>query len=154
MHVFKVLMVCLGNICRSPMAEGILRKHIENAGIKAIVDSAGTADYHTGEPPDLRAVATLREKGIDISGLSARQFSVRDFDEFDIIYVMDSSNLNNVLSIARNDQDRAKVQLILNLINPGMNRTVPDPFYDDISGFESVYKLLDQVSAAIVSQLK
>ncbi|MBX7202928.1 MAG: low molecular weight phosphotyrosine protein phosphatase [Bacteroidia bacterium] len=147
-------MVCLGNICRSPMAEGVLRNRIEQAGLKIIVDSAGTADYHTGEAPDYRAVSVLRKHGIDISGLAARQFNERDFDDFDEIYVMDQSNLNNVLTLARSEEDRLKVRLILNTVHPGLNRSLADPFYGDISHFEAVYAQLNQAAAAIISQLK
>lgn len=146
-------MVCLGNICRSPMAEGVLRFHIEHSGKKAIVDSAGTADFHIGEMPDYRAVKTLQSKGIDISGLEARQFKKNDFDEFDFIYVMDTSNLQNVLALARNHQDKNKVSLLLDALHPGMNKSVPDPYYGDISGFEEVYNLIDKASREIINRL-
>jgi protein-tyrosine phosphatase len=136
------------------MAEGILRNRIEEAGLKAIVDSAGTADYHVGEPPDFRAIHTLKSKGIDISGLAARQFTERDFDEFDLIFAMDSSNLNNILSLARTESDKEKVHLILDSITPGMNRSVPDPFYGDLNGFENVYQLLDQATTEIIRKMK
>lgn len=146
-------MVCLGNICRSPMAEGVLRARIEHAGKKAIVDSAGTSDYHIGESPDFRAIRTLEKRGIDISGLSARQFTAKDFDEFDFIYAMDASNLMNILSLARNDDDRKKVSLILNESHPGSNRSVPDPYYGGMEGFDEVYDLLNEVSTIILSKL-
>ena len=153
MSVNKILMVCLGNICRSPMAEGVLRARIEQAGKKAIVDSAGTSDYHIGESPDFRAIRTLEKRGIDISGLSARQFTVKDFDDFDFIYAMDASNLMNILSLARSDDDRQKVSLILNESHPGSNRSVPDPYYGGMEGFDEVYTLLNDVSTIILGKL-
>ncbi len=146
-------MVCLGNICRSPMAEGILRARIEESGKKVMVDSAGTSDYHTGESPDYRAIRTLEKRGIDISGLSARQFTIKDFDVFDHIFAMDASNMMNILSMARNDDDRKKVALILNVSHPDSNRSVPDPYYGGMEGFEEVYQMLDDVSLKILSTL-
>jgi len=146
-------MVCLGNICRSPMAEGILRKAIEKSGARVIVDSAGTSGYHSGEAPDFRAVRVLQKKGIDISGLAARQFTVHDFDEFDFIFVMDSSNMMNVLNLARNEEDRKKVILIMNEVEPGLNRSVPDPYYGNLDGFEEVYEMLTKASEAIIRKL-
>lgn len=146
-------MVCLGNICRSPMAEGILRARIEEYGKKAIVDSAGTSDYHIGEPPDFRAVQMLRQKHIDISGLVARQFTVRDYDDFDMIYVMDLANFRNVLSLARNEQDRQKVALLLDTVSPGKSRSVPDPYYGGLEGFEEIYELLDRASMQIIKSI-
>jgi len=146
-------MVCLGNICRSPMAEGILRAKLISAGKKAIVDSAGTSDYHVGESPDYRAIKTLRDKQIDISGLAGRQFSVNDFDEFDYIYAMDASNLKNILLLARNEEDNVKVDLIMNLVEPGLNRSVPDPYFGGNEGFEEVYKMLDEAANKIIAKL-
>jgi len=135
------------------MAEGVLRARIEQAGKKAIVDSAGTSDYHIGESPDFRAIRTLEKRGIDISGLSARQFTVKDFDDFDFIYAMDASNLMNILSLARSDDDRQKVSLILNESHPGSNRSVPDPYYGGMEGFDEVYTLLNDVSTIILGKL-
>jgi protein-tyrosine phosphatase len=135
------------------MAEGILRGHIEKAGLKVIVDSAGTSGYHAGEAPDFRAVRTLQKKGIDISGLSARQFTSSDFDNFDFIYVMDTSNLINVLNLARNEEDKKKVILIMNEVNPNKNQSVPDPYYGGIEGFEEVYNMLDHASTIILSRI-
>ena len=124
----KVLMVCLGNICRSPLAEGILKSKVNST--KTHIDSAGTGGWHIGELPDSRSIEIARVKGIDISDQACRKFIEEDFDEFDYIYVMDKSNLIDVLSIARNDDDRLKVKLILEEISPGQSIEVPDPYYD------------------------
>lgn len=145
-------MVCLGNICRSPLAEGILRSKTDPD--KVLVDSAGTAAYHLGEAPDLRSIMTARKHGINISKLVGRQFKVSDFDEFDKIYVMDHSNLNTVLGMARNEIDRAKVELILNELSPGSNQDVPDPYYGGDEGFEQVYRLLDSATDSIAEKIE
>src|SRR5205085_11264860 len=102
--------VCLGNICRSPMAEGILRKKITEKNLSFIVDSAGTANYHVGEPPDERAINTSKKFNVDISKLRGRQFTTKDFDTFDRIYAMDNSNYKNILRLARNENDKKKVR--------------------------------------------
>lgn len=143
----------MGNICRSPMAEGILRDRIEKAGKKAIIDSAGTLDYHNGDLPDQRAVKILKQKGIDISGLAARSFTARDFDDFDYIYAMDFSNYMNIISKARNEEDKAKVAMIMDVVSPGNNRSVPDPFYGSIEGFEEVFDMLDEAAKKIADNL-
>ncbi|MCB0819202.1 MAG: low molecular weight phosphotyrosine protein phosphatase [Bacteroidetes bacterium] len=147
-------MVCLGNICRSPMAEGIFRKHAEKIGSRTIIDSCGTSDYHVGESPDYRAVKTLERQGIDISGLAARQFMVEDFDRFDHIFAMDVSNLMNVLALARNDSDRSKVSLLLDEIYPGENRSVPDPYFGGIDGFDEVYRMIDRAAESYLEKNK
>ena len=145
----RILMVCLGNICRSPMAEGILRQHAPDTWH---IDSAGTAAYHVGEPPDPRARATMKKNGLNIQSLRGRQFQVSDFDDFDLIYVMDHSNLNNVLALAPNDEARAKVQLLLNEAFPGENREVPDPYYGGDEGFDQVFDMLTRSAKAIVAR--
>lgn len=147
----RILMVCLGNICRSPLAEGILRSKVYSS--KTFVDSAGTGAYHAGELPDRRSIAIAKENGIDITDQKARKFSVNDFDNFDLIYVMDSSNQHYVLEMARNDEDRAKVKLILNEIFPGENLDVPDPYYGGTFGFKNVYKMLDEVCEIIAKKV-
>ena len=128
-------MVCLGNICRSPMAEGIMRKL---GGKKVEVDSAGTASYHIGLQPDKRMIATAFNHDIDISNLRARQFQSDDFNSFDLIFAMDSSNYRNIISLAKDDNDKQKVKMILD------NTNVPDPYYGGDEGFENVYKLLHE----------
>ena len=146
----KILMVCLGNICRSPLAEGILKSKLPNS---FIVDSAGTANYHTGNPPDQRSIAVGKKYGLDISNLKGRQFEVSDFDTFELIYVMDDSNFKNVIKLARNDEDIAKVKFILNEVYPNQNYDVPDPYYGGNDGFTSVYNMLDIACTKIASKL-
>ncbi|MFG6687585.1 low molecular weight protein-tyrosine-phosphatase [Mariniflexile sp. HNIBRBA6329] len=148
----KILMVCLGNICRSPLAEGILKSKLPNDYF--IVDSAGTGDYHIGKNPDNRSIAVAKKYGLDISNLRGRQFNVFDFDTFDIIYVMDESNYRNVIQLARNEQDKAKVNFILNEIHPNQNFNVPDPYYGGNDGFENVYKMLDEACSVIATKLQ
>lgn len=147
-------MVCLGNICRSPMAEGILRDKAKDAGVNISIDSAGTGHWHIGQSPDERAEATAKKFGVDISALRGRQFSVSDFDEFDEIYVMDKSNYEDVLALSRNHQDEEKVEMILNLTSPGKNHSVPDPYFGGISGFDKVFKMLDEACEVIIKKHK
>ena len=147
----KVLMVCLGNICRSPLAEGILQAKLPK---NYIIDSAGTANYHVGSAPDKRSVATAKQFGVDISQQKCRQISISDFETFDYIYVMDNSNYGNVLAIAPNEKAKQKVKIILNELHPNQDLEVPDPYYGDIKGFEEVYKMLDEVCEVIAEKIK
>ena len=146
-------MVCLGNICRSPMAEGILRSKVANAGLNVIVDSAGTGDYHVGEAPDDRAIVTAKKYGIDISELAARQFHPGDFDAFDRIYVMDSSNHRNVLQLATLDSQKAKVHRLLDVVYTGEEMEVPDPWFGGMEGFERVFEVLETACDKIVQNI-
>lgn len=146
-------MVCLGNICRSPLAEGLMQHHIEQSDLNWTVDSAGTGGWHVGNPPDRRSVQVARLNGIDISKQRCRQFTRADFARFDRIYVMDMQNHRDVLRLAMSDTDRAKVALILNAVYPGQQQEVPDPYYDD-EGFEAVFEMLDKACAAIISQYR
>ena len=147
----KILMVCLGNICRSPLAQGVLES--KNSGI--FVDSAGFEAFHQGDPPDTRAQRTARNHGIDISGQRQRLFRVEDFDKFDKIYVMDEMNYRDVSREARyGSGDMEKVDYILNEIYPGENRSVPDPYYGGQDGFEKVYEMLDAACDRIVSKYR
>ena len=147
----KVLMVCLGNICRSPLAEGILQSKINSKDI--FVDSAGTAAYHVGNLPDERSIGVAKKYDIDITNQRARKFVVEDFDKFDFIYAMDESNYQNILSLARNKTDESKVQMILNESHPNKNLSVPDPYYGGKQGFENVYKMLDEACEIIANKL-
>ncbi len=140
----KVLMVCLGNICRSPMAEGVFRKKAGEKKIDISVDSAGTAPYHIGQAPDSRAIAVAKEFGVDISTLRGRQFTNADFDRFDKIFVMDHSNLSNVLSLAKDDVQKGKVKLLLELLNENSLQEVPDPWFGGPRDFHDVFLLLDR----------
>lgn len=144
-------MVCLGNICRSPLAEGIMQQKARRAGLDWTVDSAGTGHWHVGEMPDSRSIRTARQYGIDITGQRARQFQPLDFEEFDRIFVMDTQNLRDVLRHARSEAHRAKVDLILNQIHAGEDRSVPDPYYDD-DGFEQVFQMLDAACEEFVNR--
>jgi protein-tyrosine phosphatase len=152
--MIKILMICLGNICRSPMAEGIMKSKIMQHGLNAEVDSCGTANYHVGDSPDYRAQKTLKNQQIDISSHLGRQFQVEDFDKFDFIYTMDESNHNNILALARNAADQQKVKMILDEIYPGKNLDVPDPYYGSLSDFQSTFNLLDEACDAIVDKVK
>ena len=148
----KILMVCLGNICRSPLAEGILREKVK--GLDVETDSAGTSAYHVDEAPDTRSIQVGRTHNINISDLRGRQFVVEDFDRFDKIYVMDQSNYFNVIKMARDDEDKAKVDYILNEVEPNSNAEVPDPYYGGDMGFENVYKMLDVATDNIVEKIQ
>ena len=144
-------MVCLGNICRSPLAEGILKSKVDTS--KVFIDSAGTGHWHVGDPPDPRSIAVGKKFNIDISGQRGRQFSTLDFDNFDLIYVMDNSNKENVLALAQNDLHRSKVKMILDEIFPEENVDVPDPYFGGNSGFENVFKMLDEACEEIARRL-
>jgi protein-tyrosine phosphatase len=145
-------MVCLGNICRSPLAEGILKSKVSVQNVH--IDSAGTGAYHVGELPDKRSIAIAREHGIDLTDQRARRFGVADFEKFDIIYAMDRSNYENILAQARHDDDRKKVKLILNEVFPGDNLDVPDPYYGGNFGFKNVYSMLDKACDVIAKNLE
>ncbi|MCA1761580.1 MAG: low molecular weight protein-tyrosine-phosphatase [Cryomorphaceae bacterium] len=149
----KILVVCLGNICRSPMAHGLLRDRFSEKNLKIDVDSAGTGNYHIGEAPDKRARENMKANGHDISDLKARQFTVSDFDDYDRIYVMDQSNYENVIGLARSPEDKEKVDLFLNIAHPGENMEVPDPYFGGDQGFQNVYELLSKSVENLVSEL-
>ena len=138
----NVLMVCLGNICRSPLAHGIFEQLTQNSSIT--VDSAGTANYHSGNPPDPRSIKTAAQHGIDISNQKARQFIVSDFKNFDHIFVMDQENLNNVLRLAQSESDRIKVRLLLE------DKEVEDPYYGGDNGFEVVFNKIEKACKNIL----
>ncbi|PWG82537.1 low molecular weight protein-tyrosine-phosphatase [Pararcticibacter amylolyticus] len=141
----KILMVCLGNICRSPLAHGIMESIVKEKGLDWEIDSAGTGDWHIGSPPDRRSTAIAKKYGIDISGQCCRQFTSGDFDRFDRIYVMDRMNLRDVLSMAHSENDRKKVRLLLD------KEVVPDPYYDD-DQFDPVFLMVEEGCRKIVEQ--
>jgi protein-tyrosine phosphatase len=149
----KILMVCLGNICRSPLAEGILKHKVTQQGLNWEVDSAGTGAYHAGNLPDNRSIAVARKYGIDITDQRARQIKMSDFEEFDWIFVMDVSNYQNVVSLAKTEVAKAKVVMIRNLVSAGGNEQVPDPYWGD-DGFENVYQMLDEACEVLIEKEK
>lgn len=144
-------MVCLGNICRSPLAEGILKSKVNLSLV--VVDSAGTGGWHAGELPDPRSIEIAKTNGLDITDQRARKFSPNDFESFDHIFVMDNSNYRDVIAMANSEDAKEKVQLILDEIFPGENVDVPDPYYGGSDGFERVYQMLDEACEKIVSRL-
>lgn len=144
-------MLCLGNICRSPLAHGILQSKLSKDYF--YVDSAGTAAYHIGNAPDKRSIAVAKKNGLDISTQSARQFKVSDFDTFDYIYVMDNSNYTNIISLARHNDDIRKVKLFLEANPTIQNKNMPDPYYGNQSDFEYVFNLTNQTCDIIAEAL-
>ena len=144
-------MVCLGNICRSPLAEGILKSKIELANLDWTVDSAGTSSWHVGEKPHKGSIAIAKENAIDITNQRGRQFSVRDFDEFDLILAMDSENYQNIIQLAKDNSQENKVKLMLNYVHPDSNMAVPDPYYT--GDFQEVYDLLDLACTNLMAEL-
>jgi protein-tyrosine phosphatase len=147
----KVLMVCLGNICRSPLADGILKSKVSSKQV--FVDSAGTAGFHVGNFPDTRSIQIAKTYGIDITDQRARAFSQKDFDDFHYIYAMDQSNYDDIIKLARNQSDISKVKMILNELQSGENIEVPDPYYGGSQGFENVYQLLDSSCDRIAQKI-
>ena len=146
-------MVCLGNICRSPLAEGILKHKAKQKNLSITVDSAGTGDWHIGSPPDSRSIEIAEKHHIDISEQKARQFSSYDFKRFDTILVMDTSNLTNVLRLSSNQNESDKVKLILNYTHPQMQASVPDPYFGGNDGFEEVFQLLNKACDKIIEEI-
>ncbi len=144
-------MVCLGNICRSPLAEGLLQSKLPKDRFR--VDSAGTGDWHVGQPPDARSIAIAKLNNLDITYQRGRHFSKNDFDTYDQIYVMDSRNYHDVTALAPNEEAKSKVKMILNELFPGENVDVPDPYFGLENGFESVYKMLDECCDIIAGRL-
>lgn len=148
----KILMVCLGNICRSPLAQGILQAKLQSDQV--LVDSAGTASYHVGHSPDVRSIEVARKHGIDITNQQARKFVREDFEKFDFIFAMDRSNYQNLIVMARNTHDKEKVHLILNALDVDSNHEVPDPYYGDEDGFEKVFNMLDEACESIIAKIQ
>ncbi len=150
----KILLVCLGNICRSPMAEGILRDMIQKQALGWRTDSAGTSHYHVGEQPDRRAIKAMREQGIDISDLRARQLRPSDFVEFDLLLAMDESNLRNMLDIAPDPELAKKARLMMDLAPDHARREVPDPYFGGDEGFVAVYDMLTIACTNLIHDAK
>jgi protein-tyrosine phosphatase len=151
----RILMVCLGNICRSPMAKAILVKKLNEKNITWVeVDSAGTSDYHSGGKADQRTMESGKKHGIDLSSHRARQFERRDFDTFDLIYAMDNDNYSDILNQAGSKEDAEKVKLILNEISPGANLSVPDPWFGGEKDFEKVFTMLDKACDIIIERIQ
>ncbi|MFS4492089.1 low molecular weight protein-tyrosine-phosphatase [Maribacter sp. 2308TA10-17] len=148
--ITKVLMVCLGNICRSPLAEGILQSKVDPE--KVFVDSAGTTGYHIGNEPDRRSIAVARKYDLDISKQCCRKFGAQDFTDFDRIYVMDQSNYENVIAQSKNELEKTKVKLLLSEGDSDIVE-VPDPYYGGEDGFESVFQMIDHACEAIAAEL-
>ncbi len=147
----KILMVCLGNICRSPLAEGILAKHLESLHLPHLIDSAGTINYHTGSAPDPRSVQVAAEHGINISKLSARQVNKNDFEKFDFIFAMDRNNYKDLVSLSTREQQK-RIHLFLEFAGLGQ-QDVPDPYYGNKKHFDDVFELLDRASRNVSAKL-
>ena len=148
----KILMVCLGNICRSPVAEGIMKAKAEEHVLNIIVDSAGTSGWHNGESPDKRSISNAFENGVDISKQLSRKVVLSDFEEFDVLYAMDESNYNNLLNRSP-EKYHHKIKMILNEVHPEENMSVPDPYYGN-DGFQLVFNLLNEACEKIAQDLK
>ena len=145
-------MVCLGNICRSPLAEGIFRKQVRLRGLDWEVDSAGTGNWHAGETPDPRSMQIARQQGLDISDQRARQLRRSDLSTFDYIFAMDRSNLRHILELATNKEQRSRVHLFLHYSGSAIDADVPDPYWND-NGFQEVYHMLDQASHQVIDRI-
>ena len=148
----KILMVCLGNICRSPLAEGILQDKAWKAGLKWSVESAGTNGYHIGEAPHPLSQKVARINGVDIGKQRSRKFVPEDFDRFDKIYAMSDDVIDYMRSIARNRFDEKKVDLLLNELFPGQNVDVPDPWYGPEPGYHEVFKMINEACDSIIKK--
>jgi len=145
-------MVCLGNICRSPMAHGLLQHKVNERKLNWQIDSAGTSGYHEGQLPDGRAIACMKKHGIDITYQQSRPIVVEDLGEFDLIYVMDKANLADVMAMAETEVQQERVALFMSLIYEQKPIDVPDPYYGGDKGFENVYKMLDEATDAIIEK--
>ena len=151
----KVLFVCLGNICRSPTAEGVFRKVVVDSGLSdlIIIDSAGTHAYHVGEPPDRRAQETAARRGVDISGLRGRRATENDLDEFDYVLAMDRENLHNLLAIAQ-EHHRERIKLFMEFAEDQEEQDVPDPYYGGPSGFDRVMDMIEEASEGLLTEIR
>jgi low molecular weight protein-tyrosine phosphatase len=150
--VMKILMVCLGNICRSPLAEGILQEKAWKYGLNWSIESAGTNGYHTGEPPHYLSVKVAKHNGIDISKQRSRRFTAEDFDRYDRIYAMAADVVDEMKRISKAKFDPQKVEIFLNEVYPGENRDVPDPWYGPEPGYHEVYEIISEACDHIVKK--
>lgn len=150
----KILMVCLGNICRSPLAEGVLQQKARNAGLNWSVQSAGTNGYHTGEPPHHLSIKVAGLNGIDISKQKSRKFTADDFDHFDKIYAMAEDVIDDMKKIAQHKFNNNKVDLLLNELFPHQNINLPDPWYGPEKGYHEVFGLIDKACDNIIKKGK
>jgi len=148
----KILMVCLGNICRSPLAEGILQEKAFNAGLKWSVESAGTNGYHNGEPPHRLSQKVATMNGIDISRQRSRSFTIKDFEVYDKIYVMAEEVIDDLKRICGKKYNASKVELLMNELHPGEDIDIPDPWYGTEPGYHEVYKMIDRACDAIIEK--
>lgn len=152
--MIKILTVCLGNICRSPIAEEVLRQKCEAIGLKVFVDSVGTANYHVGAAPDSRMIQTAKDFGYDISALRARQFKKSDFNNFDFIFAMDESNKSNILSLSNSQSDRDKVHGFQAFASVSSPDYVPDPYYGSEKDFVETFQIVERSAEIIAQKLK
>ncbi len=152
----KVLFVCMGNICRSPVAEGVFRRMLEDADLtkQVYVDSAGTHSYHIGAPPDTRSQATALRRGVDLRSIRARQVEVTDFVEFDYVLAMDRDNFTSLLAVCRDMERRRRIQLFMDFAPDLPEREVPDPYYGGPNGFERVMDLIEKASQGLLSHIR
>jgi len=148
----RILMVCLGNICRSPIAEGVLRHRAQEQGLDWTIHSAGTNDYHTGQPPHRHSQSVCKAHGVDISMQRARRFKASDLDNYDLIYAMATDVLDDIRQQAGRNADLSKVRLFLNEADPGKNASVPDPWYGNEDGYLPVYQLIERTCAFIIEK--
>ena len=148
----NILMVCLGNICRSPLAEGILQEKAWKAGLQWSIESAGTNGYHIGEPPHKLSQKVAKLNGIDICNQRSRRFTAEDFERFDKIYAMSSDVIDEMRIIARKSFNASKVDLLMNELHPGKNLDVPDPWYGPEPGYHDVYAMIDKACERIVNK--
>jgi protein-tyrosine phosphatase len=147
-------MVCLGNICRSPLAQGVLQHKLDSFNLKNIyVDSAGTGSWHAGNPPDIRSIEIAEKYGIDISQQRARQFSSNDFNTFNKIIVMDTKNYKDLLNLSSSQIDSDKINLLLSYTYKNERASVPDPYYGGDDGFENIYKLINSACNEIIKEI-
>lgn len=146
-------MVCLGNICRSPMADGLMRRKVREHKLSVEVDSAGTSGFHAGEAPDHRMIRVSEQRGTPLAFLRARPFTTRDFQAFDHIFVMDQNNYSDVIKLAQNEDEVRKVKLILDELPASESNEVPDPYYGTWEDFEYVYDLLDEATDKIITKI-